>query len=126
MTSAFIKYEGNTARNRIMEFLVTFAVEDDYCMMDIAKHSKVSYATLKNQWKEFIKEKRVIFTRYVGKAKMYKLNVPSPIIKKFIEYYWEIIEQESGETPEKQSFSVRPRTVYSSAPSVGAVSAQHL
>ena len=66
MVSAFIKYEGNTARNRIMEFLVTFAVDDDYSMMDIAKHSKVSYAMLKNIWKEFIKEKRVVFTRNVG------------------------------------------------------------
>jgi len=93
MTSEFIKYEGNTVKNRIMEFLVTFAIEDDYSMMDIAKHSKVSYAMLKNIWKEFLKEKRVIFTRNVGKAKMYKLNIKNEIIKKFIEYYWKIIEE---------------------------------
>lgn len=97
MTSAFVEYEGNTPKNRIMEFLVTFAVEDDYSMMDIAKHSKVSYATLKIIWKEFIKEGRVIFTRNVGKAKMYKLNIQNPIIKKFIEYYWKIIEEGSEE-----------------------------
>lgn len=99
-----------------MEFLVTFAVEDDYSMMDIAKHSKVSYATLKNLWEEFIREKRVIFTRYVGRAKMYKLNVNNPIIKKFVEYYWKIIEEE----PEG-----KPKMDYSSAPSVGVVSTQH-
>ena len=97
MASAFIEYEGNTPKNRIMEFLVTFAVEDDYSMMDIAKHSKVSYATLKNILKEFIKDGRVKFTRNVGKAKMYKLKVQNPIIKKFIEYYWKIIEEESEE-----------------------------
>ena len=97
MASAFIKYEGNTPRNRIMEFLVTFAVEDDYSMMDIARHSKVSYAALKIIWKEFAKEGRVAFTRNVGKAKMYKLNAKNPVIKKFIEYYWEIIGQETEE-----------------------------
>jgi len=97
MASAFIRYEGNTPRNRIMEFLVTFAVEDDYSMMDIAKHSKVSYAALKIIWKEFAKEGRVVFTRNVGKAKMYKLNIKNPIIRKFIEYYWKIIEQETEE-----------------------------
>lgn len=117
MTSAFIRYEGNTPKNRIMEFLVTFAVEDDYSMMDIAKHSKVSYATLKNLWKEFVKEKRVIFTRYVGKAKMYKLNVQSPIIKKFIEYYWKIIQEDSEE---------KPKSGYNGIRSVGVASAQHL
>jgi len=117
MTSAFIKYEGNTTRNRVMEFLVTFVIEDDYSMMDIAKHSKVSYATLKNIWKEFVKEKRVVFTRFVGRAKMYKLNAQNPIIKKFIEYYWKIIEEESEE---------KPKISYNSAQSVGAVSAQHV
>ena len=117
MTSAFIRYEGNIPKNRIIEFLVTFAVEDDYSMMDIANHSKVSYATLKNLWKEFTREKRVIFTRSVGKAKMYKLNVQNPIIKKFIEYYWKIIQEESKE---------KPKIDYSSAPAVGMASAQHL
>ncbi len=117
MVSAFIKYEGNTPKNRIMEFLVTFAVEDDYSMMDIARHSKVSYATIKNIWKEFIKEKRVVFTRNVGKAKMYKLNVTNPIIKKFIEYYWKIIEQESEEKIKKSHTNVH---------SIGAISAHHL
>ena len=115
MASAFIKYEGNTPRNRIMEFLVTFAVEDDYSMMDIAKHSKVSYAALKMILKEFVKERRVSFTRNVGKAKMYKLNAQNPIIKKFIEYYWKIIEQE---TEEKRSVDYHVQ-------SVGMASTQH-
>lgn len=116
MASAFIRYEGNIPRNRIMEFLVTFAVEDDYSMMDIARHSKVSYATLKILWKEFIEEERVVFTRNVGKAKMYKLNVQNPIIKKFIEYYWKIIEEDSEE---------KPKIDYTTSP-VGVVSAQQL
>ncbi len=106
MGSAFIKYEGNTPKNRIMEFLVTFAVEDDYSMMDIAKHSKVSYAMVKIIFKDFIKDERVVFTRNVGKAKMYKLNINNPIIKKFVEYYWKIIEQESEEKKEYAVSSV--------------------
>jgi len=117
MTSAFIEYEGNNPKNRIMEFLVTFAIEDDYSMMDITKHSKVSYAMLKKIWKEFVKEKRVVFTRNVGKAKMYKLNVKNPIIKKFIEYYWKIIEEESEE---------KPKTSYDNNISLGVASARSI
>ena len=108
MASAFLEYEGNTPRNRIMEFLITFAVEDDYSMMDTAKYSKVSYATLKMIWKEFIKEGRIIFTRNVGKAKMYKLNTQNPVIKKFMEYYWKIIEQE---TEEKRNVGYNVQTI---------------
>lgn len=94
---------------------MTFAADDDYSMMDMAKHSKVSYAALKIIWKEFIKEGRVVFTRNVGKAKMYKLNARNPIIKKFIEYYWKIIEQETEEK----------RTVQYTTPSIGVASTQH-
>ena len=117
MASKFIKYKGNTAKNRVIEFLVTFAVEDDYSMMDIAKHSKVSYAMLKILWKDFVKEKRAVFTRYVGRAKMYKLNMQNAVVKKFVEYYWEIIEEESEE---------KPKISYSSAPQVGIASARRI
>ena len=47
---------------------------------------------------------------------MYKLNVKNPIIKKFIEYYWKIIEEESEE---------RPETSYTNSTSVGVTAAQH-
>jgi hypothetical protein len=50
---------------------------------------------LKIIWKDFVKENKVVFTRNVGKAKMYKLYAQNPIIKKFIEYYWKIIVEET-------------------------------
>ena len=115
ITSTFLKLEGNTVRNRIWNFLVVHS-EFDYSMKDIARYADVSYTALKEIWKIFIKRKIVVNTRNIGKAKMYKLNVQNPIIKKFIEYYWKIIEEETQE---------KPKADYT-AQAVGVASAQHL
>lgn len=91
MTSAFLKLEGNTVRNRIWNFLIIHS-EFDYSMKDIAKFADVSYTALKEIWKILVKRKVVIHTRNVGKAKMYKLNRENPQVEKFIDYYWSIVD----------------------------------
>ena len=91
MASTFLKIEGNTAKNRIWSFLIVHS-EFDYSMKEIAKFSNVSYTALKKIWKEFSQRKIVTKTRDVGNAKLYKLNTRNPIVKKFIEYYWAVVE----------------------------------
>ena len=93
MTSVFLKLEGNTVRNRLWNFLIVHS-EFDYSMKDIAKFSDVSYTALKEIWKELIKRKIVVFTRNVGKAKMYKLNRENPQVEKFIHFYWSVVDSE--------------------------------
>ena len=91
MASAFLKTEGNTAKNRIWSFLIIHS-DFDYSMRDIAKFSNVSYTALKGIWKEFTQRKIVIKTRNVGNAKLYKLNTRNPIVKKFTDYYWAVVD----------------------------------
>ena len=91
MTSAFLRIEGNTVKNRLWSFLIIHS-EFDYSMRDIAKFSKISYSSLKAVWKDFIKRKIVLHTRDVGNAKMYTLNRNNPSVEKFIEYYWTVVE----------------------------------
>ena len=100
--SIYLKKEGATPKNKIIDFLIVHQ-EFDYSLKDIAKFSKVGYTTLKKIKKELIKGKWIIFTRKVGKAKMYKLNISSPTVKKFIDFYWSIIDSEfeSEEEPPK-------------------------
>ena len=90
-TSVFLKEEGNTPKNKIWSFLIVNS-EYDYSMKDIARYSKVGYTTLKVIWKEFRQKKIVIETRTVGKAKMYKLNLKNPVVIKFIDYYWAVVD----------------------------------
>ena len=89
--SVFLQEEGNTPKNRIWGFLIVHS-EYDYSMKDIARYSKVGYTTLKELWKEFREKKVVIQTRVVGKAKMYRLNLKNPVVNKFIDYYWAVVD----------------------------------
>jgi len=91
MASIFLKLEGNTVKNRIWDFFIVYS-EFDYSMREIAKYSRISYTAMKEIWKEFVRRKLVMHTRNVGKAKMYKLNLKNPQVKKFIDYYWAVIE----------------------------------
>jgi hypothetical protein len=57
-------------------------------MTQIASEAGVGYATLKLFWPQLKKEKIVIQTRIIGRAKMYKLNNKNSIVKKFNDFYW--------------------------------------
>ena len=102
MVSAFLKLEGNTVRNRIWNFLIIHS-EFDYSMKDTARFSDVSYTALKQIWKEFIKRGIVLYTRNVGKAKMYKLNIENPLVEKFTDYYWSVVNLEADKQLKEKS-----------------------
>ena len=89
--SVFLKEEGNTPKNRIWSFLIVHS-EYDYSMKDIARYSGVGYTTLKEIWKKFKEKKIVTQTRIVGKAKMHRLNLKNPVVNKFIDYYWAVVD----------------------------------
>ena len=91
LKSVFLQEEGDTPKNRIWSFLIIHS-EYDYSMKDIARYSDVGYTTLKKLWKGFREKNIVIQTRIVGKAKMYKLNLKNPIVQRFIDYYWAVVD----------------------------------
>src|SRR3989344_8798414 len=94
--TAFLQLFGDSPILRVLDFLVVNE-EFDYSMTDIAHLSEVGYSTLKLFWTRLEKENIVINTRTVGKAKMYKLNLDNPIIKKFRDFYWETTRQKVHE-----------------------------
>lgn len=106
MRSLFLKSEGDTPKNRIWDFLITFQ-EYDYSMNDVAKQSKVAYSTLKLLWPYFEKNDLVVQTRKVGRAKMYRLNLKNNVVNAFVNYYYTITKKETdkmlGEKHESKS-----------------------
>ena len=89
--SLFLKVFGDSPKLRVLDFLVV-SDEFDYSMKEIAEKSGVGYSTLRLFWKELVKDKIVIHTRDIGKARLFKLNTENPIVKKFDKMYWEITE----------------------------------
>ncbi len=104
MKSVFLEQEGDTPKNRIWSFLIIHS-EYDYSMKEIALHSKVGYTTLKRIWKEFRDNNIVVETRIIGKAKMYKLNLKNPVVEKFIDFYWAVVDSVVKEDKEVSHLS---------------------
>ena len=82
--------------------------------------SKVGYTSLKRILKEFRQKNLVVQTRTIGKAKLYKLNLKNPVVKKFIDFFWAVVEsvvekdlkiKEKSEEPYKSSSSVEAVSV---------------
>lgn len=95
----FLQIFGDSPILKVLDFLIVN--EDfDYSMTDIASLSNVGYSTLKLFWDTLEKNRIVVNTRIVGKAKMYKLNLDNPVVKKFRDFYWEITRQKAHETVE--------------------------
>src|SRR3989344_6506146 len=87
--SIFLDVFGDSPLLRVLDFLVVN--EDfDYSMTDIAKLSGVGYSTLKLFWPRLEREHIVQQVRVVGKAKLYKLNLTNPLVRKFRDFYWSI------------------------------------
>jgi len=69
---------------RILDFLMDNKAYD-YSKVDIANGAGVSRTALSSSWDNLGKNGLVKETRVVGRAKMYKLNLNSPMVMKFIE-----------------------------------------
>lgn len=122
--SVFLKEQGDTPKNRIWGFLIVHS-EYDYSMKEIAKYSEVGYTTLKLVWNEFRFQKIVIQTRTIGKAKLYKLNLNNPVVQKFIDFYWAVVD---SVVRRENNIEEKYREEVSRSHSVGAlpVSASHI
>jgi len=106
MKTAFPEIFRNPDIFKVLKFLLVN--EDfDYSMTDIASLSGVGYSTLKLFWNKLVKEDIVIQTRTVGKAKMYKLNLDNPLVKKFRDFYWETIKQKVHEEKDITDWAVK-------------------
>ncbi len=87
--SIFLDLFGDYPLNRVLDFLITYE-GFDYSMVEIAEKSRVGYSTLKLFWPHLVENKIVIQTRKIGNAKLFKLNISNPIVKKFSDFYWAV------------------------------------
>ena len=99
--SIFIKVLGDTPKIRILNYLIKYRGLD-YSMSDIARNSKVGWATLSRLWSEFVKFGIAIPTREIGKAKLFKLNEDNPAVKELIDVYKRLLQQETEDYFEKE------------------------
>ncbi len=83
--SVFIKLLGDYPLIRVLNYLLIYR-DLDYSLTDIAEGSEVAWSTLNLLWPKLEEMKIVKHTRDVGKAKMYKLNKESLLVKELISF----------------------------------------
>jgi hypothetical protein len=91
--SIFLEREGYAPKSKVLDFLIV-SQDFDYSLKDIAKFSRISYPCMKQLKNDLVKNKWIVQTRAVGKAKMFKLNLKSEKVKTFIDFYWSVVEEE--------------------------------
>ncbi len=90
METLFRKALGDTPKIRVLEFLIE-GRELDYSISDIAEGAEIGRTTLFRIWDDLIKTKIIVSTRQIGNAKLFRLNIANPFVKKFVEVFDEII-----------------------------------
>jgi len=79
-----LKQLGDTPVLRIIDFFINNLLFD-YSREEVLENVSISRKTLFKIWRELEDSGIVVLTRKVGKAKMYRLNRESEVVKKLIE-----------------------------------------
>jgi len=90
METIFKQALGDTPKIRVLEFFIE-GRELDYNITDIAEGAEIGRTTLFRIFDDLIKTKVIIPTRIIGNAKLYRLNIENPFVKKLVEIFDEII-----------------------------------
>lgn len=91
--SLFVEFMGDSPMTKVMDYLITER-ELDFSITDMAENAGIGRATLYRLWDDLIKNKIILHTRDVGKAKLFKLNTENAKIKKLIEIYDMLVIEE--------------------------------
>ena len=81
--SVFVEYFGDYPLIRVLDFLIE-GRDMDYSMTEIAKNSGVGWTALSVIWLQLTKKEIVVFTRKIGNAKLFRLNIKNPWVKELI------------------------------------------
>ena len=103
--SLFIEFMGDSPTIRVLDYLLTER-DLDFSITDMAKNAGIGRTSLYRVWDNLIKNRIIVHTRIIGKAKLYKLNKDNFVIKKLIEIDDKLIMEDLKIRSEKQKIKV--------------------
>lgn len=103
--SLFIQFMGDSPVIRVLDYLLTER-DLDFCISDLADQARVGRTTLYTIWDQLLKNKILLPTRVIGKAKLYTLNKKNPAIKKLIELDELLLKQDLKKLSAKASLQI--------------------
>lgn len=101
----FVRTFGSSPTIRILNFMLT-SRELDFSMSDVARNSDVSWSTLNRVWGSLLKFELIKYTRKIGKAKLFKLNLENPVVKDLVKIYDKLLIKETKDYFAKKKIKV--------------------
>ena len=101
----FIDFMGDSPTIRMLDYLLTER-DLDFSITDLANNAGIGRATLYRIWNDLVRNKVLMPTRTIGKAKLYKLNKDNHVIKKLIEIDDFLVMESLRKQTEKQKIKV--------------------
>ncbi|MBI2597586.1 MAG: hypothetical protein HYW50_00130 [Candidatus Diapherotrites archaeon] len=101
MSNAFLDFLGDNPNTRLLEFLIT-GREFDYTLTDMAKNAGISWSTLHRVFPKLQKQKIVIKTRSIGRAKLFKINLENQEVKKLVQLFDSLLVKQLEKYSEMQ------------------------
>ena len=93
-TTIFREALGDSPVIRELDFLIE-GRGLDYSLSDIAENSNIGWTTIHRIWDKLEKFEIVVFTREIGRAKLFKLNERNKTVKELIRVYDTLLYQET-------------------------------
>lgn len=93
-TTIFREALGDSPVIRVLDFLIE-GRGLDYSLSDIAENSSIGWTTLHRIWDKLVKLGIVKHTRDIGRAKLFRINEDSPVVKELIKLYDTLLYQET-------------------------------
>ncbi|MFH1587997.1 MAG: hypothetical protein ABIA76_01505 [Candidatus Diapherotrites archaeon] len=89
----FLDFFGDNSNSRLLEFLIS-GRDFDYSLTDMAGNAGISWSTLHRIFPSFEKQKIVIKTREIGRAKLFKLNQENEEVKLLLSLYDSLLNKQ--------------------------------
>ena len=96
------KFFQDSAVAKVLDFLSLYR-EFDYSKTEISKGSGVAWTTLHRIWPLLEKYRLVVNTRQIGRAKLFKLNTESDIVKALNEFSFQIAKVDARKIVEQET-----------------------
>ena len=81
--SVFVEYFGDYPLIRVLDVLIE-GRDMDYSMTEIANNAGVGWTAFSELWPQLLQREIVVFTRKIGNARLYKLNIKNLWVKELI------------------------------------------
>lgn len=96
--SIFLQVFGSSPKMKVLDFLLTHQAFD-YSMTEMAQKTNVSYPVVVNIIEDFLRNKIVIETRKIGKARLFRINTESELARQLLRLQWNMAKIHAVLTP---------------------------